>query len=213
MRLLKIFDIFFTIIWNISGKPVQVRTFSAAVFLLKTNYKNNRTMCETWSKLTIKTTTTGVFLVNFEQISHIVLAFLLWTLNKWTPVGLFANSSFNTFIRKILVPRKQTVRQPLRQFRRHTQAIFLKKGKNIPNFSVYDDVISNYFGFDAEILYYLKFDSFSCILQKFLKIWLRFAQIVLVWPHRSYSVVTHDIEYFFIYEIKVVYSIVLCYYI
>ena len=59
------------------------------------------------------------------------------------PAGLFQNFSFNIFIRKILVPRKQAVRQPLRQFQRHAQAIFLKKGENTSNFSICDDVIRN----------------------------------------------------------------------
>ena len=35
----------------------------------------------TCSKLTVETLEQGVFMVNFEQISHIVLVFLLLTLN------------------------------------------------------------------------------------------------------------------------------------
>ena len=46
-------------------------------------------MCEICSKLTIKTPErrqsrrSGAFIVNFELISHIVLVFLLLTLNKY----------------------------------------------------------------------------------------------------------------------------------
>ena len=58
------------------------------IYLFKVNNRNTRTMCEIYSRLTIKTPErsywlrSGVFNVNFEQISHIVLMFLLLTLNK-----------------------------------------------------------------------------------------------------------------------------------
>ena len=67
-------------------------------YLLKFNYRENRKMCEICSKLTIKNIEqrarnciksntlpwhcSGVFIVNFEQISHVSLVFLLLTLNK-----------------------------------------------------------------------------------------------------------------------------------
>ena len=60
----------------------------AAINLLKVNNKKTRAMCEICSKLTIKTPerrqwrSYGVFIVNFEQILHIVLVFPLLTLNK-----------------------------------------------------------------------------------------------------------------------------------
>ena len=41
--------------------------------------RNTRTRSEIRSKLTIKTP--GVFIINFEYISHLVLLFLLLTLN------------------------------------------------------------------------------------------------------------------------------------
>ena len=51
-------------------------------------------MCEDCSKLTIKTAerhqwrrSSSVFIVNFEQISHIVLVFPTLTLNKYRPDG------------------------------------------------------------------------------------------------------------------------------
>ena len=55
--------------------------------LLKVNNRNNRKRCEICSKLTIKTAErqhsrrSGVFIVNFEHISHNILVFLLLTLN------------------------------------------------------------------------------------------------------------------------------------
>ena len=57
---------------------------SACIYLLKVNNRNARTIC---SKLTIKTlerwhwSRSSVFIANFEHVSHIVLAFLLLTLN------------------------------------------------------------------------------------------------------------------------------------
>ena len=51
-------------------------------------YKNTRTRCKICSKLTIKKPEQGqwrhfgVFLINFEHISHFVLVFLLLTMNR-----------------------------------------------------------------------------------------------------------------------------------
>ena len=61
--------------------------YTAGIFLLKVNNRNTRTGSEICSKLIIKTPEqcqwcrAGVFVVNFEHISHLVLAFLLLTLN------------------------------------------------------------------------------------------------------------------------------------
>ena len=53
----------------------------ADIYLLKVNNRNGRTRCKTCSKLTIKTPEgSGLFIVNFEHISHLVLLFLLLTL-------------------------------------------------------------------------------------------------------------------------------------
>ena len=66
----------------------------AGIYLFKVNNRNTRTMCETCPKLAIKTPKrchwrcSGVFIVNLEQISHIVLVFLLLTLNKQMPAGI-----------------------------------------------------------------------------------------------------------------------------
>ena len=55
--------------------------------MLKVNNRNIRARCEICSELTIKIPErrhwrrSGIFIVNFEQISHLVLVFLLLTLN------------------------------------------------------------------------------------------------------------------------------------
>ena len=55
----------------------------AVIYMFKVNNGNTRTMCEICSKLTIKTPErSDVFIVNFEQILHIVIMFPLLTLNK-----------------------------------------------------------------------------------------------------------------------------------
>ena len=56
----------------------------AGKYLLKVNKANTGAKCETCSKLTIKTPErrSGVFVVNFEHISHLVLAFLSVTLGR-----------------------------------------------------------------------------------------------------------------------------------
>ena len=60
----------------------------AGNYMFKVNNRNARTRCEICSKLTIKTPErrhwrrSDVFIVNFEHISHLVLVFLLLTLNR-----------------------------------------------------------------------------------------------------------------------------------
>ena len=57
--------------------------------LFKVNDRNTRTRCEIGSQLTIKKLErhhwrhSGVFIVNFEPISHLVLVFLLLILTSW----------------------------------------------------------------------------------------------------------------------------------
>ena len=59
----------------------------AGVYMLKVSNRNTRARCEICSKLTIKTPErchrrrSGVFIINFENISHLVLVLLLFTLN------------------------------------------------------------------------------------------------------------------------------------
>ena len=77
------------IFWRTSQKiPGNLRNFPAGIYLFKVNNRNNRTMCEICSKLTIETPEqhhwrrSGVFIVNLEQISHFVLLFPLLNLIK-----------------------------------------------------------------------------------------------------------------------------------
>ena len=57
------------------------------IFMFKVNNRNTRTRCEICSKLTIETPErrqwcrSGVFIVNLEHLSHLVLVFLLLTLS------------------------------------------------------------------------------------------------------------------------------------
>ena len=66
------------------------------------NNRNTRTTCEICSKLTIKTQErrewhhSGVFIVNFGHISHLVLVLLLLTLNMQMPTGLFKKTILNS---------------------------------------------------------------------------------------------------------------------
>ena len=61
---------------------------AADIYFFKVSNVNTRTMCKICSKLTIKTLEwrhwrrSGIFIVIFEQISHIALVFLLLTLGK-----------------------------------------------------------------------------------------------------------------------------------
>ena len=60
----------------------------ANIYLFKFNNRNTRKRCQKCSKLKIKTperrhwNRSGVFIVNFEHISHLFLLFLLIILNK-----------------------------------------------------------------------------------------------------------------------------------
>ena len=52
------------------------------IYMFKVNNRNNRTRYQICSKLTIKTP--GVFVVNFEHISYLVLVL---TLRRYMPTG------------------------------------------------------------------------------------------------------------------------------
>ena len=62
-------------------------------YLLRVNDRKTTTRCQICSKLTIKTPKgrqwrrSGVFIVSFEHVSHLVLVFLLLTLNKYLAPG------------------------------------------------------------------------------------------------------------------------------
>ena len=65
----------------------------AGNYMFKVNNRNTRTSCEICSKLKIKITEgcqwcrSGIFIVNFEHISQLILVFLLLTLSKQMPAG------------------------------------------------------------------------------------------------------------------------------
>ena len=58
----------------------EVKCSPAGIYLLKVSNRNTRTRCEICSKLTIKRSERRQWLVvvNFEDISHLVLVFLLF---------------------------------------------------------------------------------------------------------------------------------------
>ena len=79
----------FIILYFWSGFKVKMQANPVDIYLLKVNNRNTKTRCETCSKLTIKTPErrderrrSGVFIVNFEHISHLVLVFPLLTLSR-----------------------------------------------------------------------------------------------------------------------------------
>ena len=64
----------------------------------KVNNRNTRTRCEICPKLTIKIPEQRhwrVFTVNFENISHLILVYLLLNLNMQLPAGLNLICEFN----------------------------------------------------------------------------------------------------------------------
>ena len=71
-----------------SDKLVRASWFPTGNYMFKVSNEDTRTRFEICSKLIIKTTErhqwgrSGVFIVNFEQISHLVLVFLLLTLRR-----------------------------------------------------------------------------------------------------------------------------------
>ena len=73
---------------NNDNKVKYLTPHPAGIYLLKVNNRNTRTRCEICSKLTIKTPErchwrcSGVFVVNFGHILHLILVFLLLTLNR-----------------------------------------------------------------------------------------------------------------------------------
>ena len=67
--------------------------------MFKVNYRNFRTR-EICSNLTVKTLErrqwrrSGVFIVNFEHVSQLVLVFLLVTLSRYMPAGKKLSTHF-----------------------------------------------------------------------------------------------------------------------
>ena len=82
--------------WNRSPNPASIyllKVHSRNTRKLKVHNRNTRKRCEICSKLTIMTPEqrhwrcSGVFIVNFKYISHLVLVFPLLTLNMRLPTG------------------------------------------------------------------------------------------------------------------------------
>ena len=75
-----------SIFGHVSSSECYKTTCPASIYLVSINNRNT-TRCEICSKLTIKIPersqwySSGVFIVNFEHISHFVPVFLLLTLN------------------------------------------------------------------------------------------------------------------------------------
>ena len=64
------------------------KVYPAGIYMFKVNNRSTRTRCDICSKLTIKTPErrqwrrSGLFIVNFEHISHLVLVLLLLTFSR-----------------------------------------------------------------------------------------------------------------------------------
>ena len=75
----------------------------AGIYMFKVNNRNTRTRCERCSKLTIKIPElrqlclSGVFIVNFEHISYLVLVLLLLTLSRLESFKLFLSEFVKLF--------------------------------------------------------------------------------------------------------------------
>ena len=84
-----------------SSRVKELSINTSGNYKFKVNNRNFRTSCEIWSKLTIKTSEwrhwrrSGVFIVNFEHISHLVLVFPLLTLSRQMPADLFSVSKLS----------------------------------------------------------------------------------------------------------------------
>ena len=82
------------------------RTCPASNYMFKVNNKNIRARCEICSKLTIKILErrywrrSGIFIVNFEHVSHLVLVFLLLPSSRQITAGWFCLLIFLNFMKK-----------------------------------------------------------------------------------------------------------------
>ena len=68
------------------------------IYMFKVNNRNCRTRSEICSKLTperLQWRRSGVVVVNFEHISHLVIVFLLLTLSKQMPTGNYPRKFFS----------------------------------------------------------------------------------------------------------------------
>ena len=85
----------FTEVYQRSLTCFLLESITGGIDLFKVNNGNIGMMCKICSKLTMKTPDrdhwcrSGVFIVNFEQFSHIALMFVLSTLNNLMPTGVY----------------------------------------------------------------------------------------------------------------------------
>ena len=89
----------------------HMKLVTTGIYMLKVSNNNTRTRCEICSELRIKTPElrhwrcSGVFFLNFEHVSHLVLVFLLLILNSQMPIENFhvlANIQVPKFFEYIL---------------------------------------------------------------------------------------------------------------
>ena len=98
--------------WSQYPEPHVLSICLSGICLLKVNNRNTRARCKICSKLTIKTHErghwrhSGVFIVNFENISHLNLVFQLSTFNihlssEWNFLGFSCHKKINLNFREI----------------------------------------------------------------------------------------------------------------
>ena len=84
----------FWFFWRYKIGTLARNGFPAGNYMFKVNNRNTRTRWEICSKLTAKISErrywrrSGIIIVNFEQISDLVLVFPLLTLSRYMPTGL-----------------------------------------------------------------------------------------------------------------------------
>ena len=106
---------------------ICIASIPMGIYLLNVNNRNTRTRCEICSKLTIKTPVrrywrrSGVFVVKFKPISHLVLVFLLLTLNRYMPTGMTTFVDFKKQPPEVLC--KESCSLELRKFHRKTPVL------------------------------------------------------------------------------------------
>ena len=128
--------------------------FPASIYLLKVNNRNIRKSCEISSKLTIKTPDrrhwrrTGVFIVDFEHISHLYVLFSFLTLNKSMLARILPTIFWNNFFTK-LVSKKMEMSNLIDYIRvdsNQQQPMKMKKSCTLPKVrsSIYVRKISKF---------------------------------------------------------------------
>ena len=82
----------------------RIKRVATGIYMLKVSNNNTRTRCEICSELRIKTPEprhwrcSGVSILNFEHVLHLVLVFLLLILNSQIPIENFQVPKFSLCI-------------------------------------------------------------------------------------------------------------------